>query len=97
MKAVHPMLRSVPYKLLTHFPWRLWRRMAAGQKPALRWKKLVPYHGPLWEADTDVKVSLDSHEAILQFTRPNHECLSQKSSFQQLLARHDFVILRKGQ
>jgi SAM-dependent methyltransferase len=97
VKAVLPVLRSFPYKLLTHFPWRLWRLMTAGQRPALRWKKLVPYHGPLWEADTDAEVSLDSHEAILYFTRRNYECLSHRSPVQQLLARHDIVILRKGE
>ncbi|MGA2662146.1 MAG: class I SAM-dependent methyltransferase, partial [Verrucomicrobiota bacterium] len=53
VKAMVPLLRTRFYKFFSHVPWRLWRRLTAGTPPALKWTPLVPYHGPLWEADTD--------------------------------------------
>jgi len=95
VKAMLPVLRSRPYKFITHVPWRLGRRLTAGRAPGLRWTPLVPYHGPLWEADTDAEVSLDSHEAILYFTRRDYDCISHRRLINQILAGHDVVVLRK--
>lgn len=95
VKILIPLLRTRVYKFFSHVPWRLWRRLTAGTPPVLKWTPLVPYHGPLWEADTDAEVSLDSHESILYFVRRGYECLSHAGMFRQLLAGHDIVVLRK--
>jgi SAM-dependent methyltransferase len=95
VKAMVPLMRTRLYKFATHVPWRAWRRLTAGKRPVLKWKALVPYHGPLWEADTDASASLDCHEAILYFTRRGYDCLSHGGLIKQILAGHDIVVLRK--
>ena len=95
VKSMVPLMRTGLYKFATHVPWRTWRRLTAGESPALKWGKLVPYHGPLWEPDTDAEVSLDCHEGILYFTRRGYECLSHKGVIKQILAGHDIVVLQK--
>lgn len=94
-KTLLPILRSKPYKLLTKVPNRLWRRITCTKNNPLNWGKLTPYHGDLWIADADATASLDSHEAILYYQSRGYQCLSHTKVFQQLLAGHDIVILRK--
>lgn len=95
VKALLPVIKSGPCKFATHIPWRLWRRATAGSCPKLSWTKLTPYRGPLWEADTDAAAGLDCHEGIMYFVRRGYQCHSHPGVLQQLLARHDVVVLQK--
>jgi SAM-dependent methyltransferase len=95
VKTMVPLMRTRLYKFATSVPWRIWRQLTSGKNSKLKWRKLVPYHGPLWEADTDAEVSLDCHEGILYFTSRGYDCLSHKGIVIQILAGHDIVVLQK--
>jgi SAM-dependent methyltransferase len=96
VKALYPLLRSRPYKLVTRVPWRAMRRMTASKANPLRWGQLTPYHGDAWIADADAVASIDCHEAILFYLSRDYHCLSHLRPVDQLLAGHDVVVLRKG-
>ena len=95
VKALLPLIRSKPYKLLAKLPWRAWRRLRSTGPSVLKYRKLEPYQGANWISDADAEVSLDCHEGILYFVSRGYECLSHSSVFRQLLAGHDIVVIRK--
>ena len=95
VKALLPLIRSRPYKLLTRLPWRLARRLTARPNNPLRWGRLTPYHGESWISDADAVASLDCHEGILYYTSRGYTCPSHPTALRQLLAGHDLVVLRK--
>ncbi len=94
-KALLPLIKSKPYKLLTKLPWRVFRRITQKRDNPLHWGRLVPYHGESWISDADAVASIDSHEGILYYTSRGYTCSSHPSTLQQLLAGHDMVILHK--
>jgi SAM-dependent methyltransferase len=95
-KALLPVFRSRPYKLLTWTPWRLLRRLTCQPGNPLRWTRLTPYYGEDWISDADASSGIDCHEAILYFTSRDYACHSHRSALSQVLAGHDIVVLRKG-
>jgi SAM-dependent methyltransferase len=96
VKALLPVIKSKPYKLLGKLPWRVWRRLRSKGPSVLNYRKLVPYQGADWIPDADAEVSLDSHEGILYFVSRGYQCLSHKGVLRQLLAGHDIVVLKKS-
>jgi len=94
-KALLPVIRSKPYKLMTRTPWRVQRRLTQRRNNPLRWGRLTPYHGDTWISDADATASIDCHEGILYFTSRNYVCRSHPSTLRQLLAGHDVVVLDK--
>jgi SAM-dependent methyltransferase len=97
IKFLLPILKTKFFKFSTKIPWRIWRRIIRSKNQSLRWEKLTPYHGELWQycADSDAVASIDSHETILFYLNRGYECLSHRTVSNQLLAGHDIVILRK--
>jgi SAM-dependent methyltransferase len=95
IRLLLPIIRSKFMKFIHRIPWRVCRRMTAGKSPLFRYRKLIPYQGPLWEADTDAVASLDSHEAILFFIRRGYKCLSHNGILRQILAGHDILVCHK--
>jgi hypothetical protein len=95
VKFLLPILRSRSYKALNRLPVRVWRRLRAKPQNPLRWRRLDPYHGPLWTADADATTDIDCHEGILFFETRGYSCLSHESTRHKLLAGHDLVLLRK--
>jgi SAM-dependent methyltransferase len=91
-----PLLNSKPYKFASHVPSRLWRRMGVTRRNEMVWRKLTPYHGVEWVADADAVASIDSHEAILFYTRKGYTSISHPTAMRQILAGHDIVVLQKG-
>ena len=87
VKALLPVLRSRPYKLLTRLPPRVWRRIRARPRNPLRWRRLIPYHGPLWTADADATTDIDCHEGILFFETRGYACLSHRTLARSLPCR----------
>jgi SAM-dependent methyltransferase len=94
-KALLPLLRSRPYKLLTRVPRRLVRRARSRRENPLRWRRLTPYHGAAWISDADAVADIDCHEGILYYTSRGYACSSHPSAIRQLLAGHDIVTLHK--
>jgi SAM-dependent methyltransferase len=94
-KALLPLIRSRPYKLLTWLPGRLLRRITQRRENPLRWGRLTPYHGEAWISDADAVSSIDCHEGILYFTSRDYSCCSHPGALRQLLAGHDIVVLEK--
>ncbi len=95
-KALLPVFRSRPYKLLTWTPPRLLRRLTCRPDNPLRWTRMTPYCGEDWISDADASSGIDCHEAILYFTSRNYACDSHRTVLSQVLAGHDIVVLRKG-
>jgi SAM-dependent methyltransferase len=94
-KALLPLIKSRPYKLLTWLPWRLLRRITRRRENPLRWGRLTPNHGEAWISDADATSSIDCHDGILYFTSRDYSCRSHPSALRQLLAGHDIVVLEK--
>lgn len=95
VKALLPLFRLRAYKLARRLPWRLWRRLSTGPDMALRWRRLTPSRHEYVLADQDAAADLDCHEGILFYVRRGYQCLSHPAIWRQLIAGHDFVVLRK--
>lgn len=98
VKALLPVLDSIVYRGLTQVPWRLYRRarwVVQREPVTLRYKPLRPNYETYWMSDADATCSLDSHEGILYCESRGWECLTHKSVWQRLLAKHDVVVFRK--
>ena len=95
-KALLPVIKSRPFKLLTWIPWRLSRRLTRAANNPLRWKPLTPYYGEDWISDADAAAGIDCHEAILYYTSRGYECHSHPTAARQVLAGHDIVVVQKG-
>jgi len=95
VKALLPLIRSKPYKMLTRVPWRIQRWLTQRPNNPLSWGRLTPYHGEAWVADADAASSIDCHESILYFTSRGYQCHSHPTTLRQLLAGHDIVVLEK--
>ncbi len=96
VKALLPVIRSRPYKLLTWIPGRVYRRLTRRPDNPLKWRRLTPYYGKEWISDADAAAGIDCHESIIYYTSRGYTCDSHSSALRQLLAGHDVVILRKG-
>jgi SAM-dependent methyltransferase len=96
VKALLPIIRSKPYKLVSWVPVRMARRLTRRPDNPLRWGRLTPYHGEAWISDADAVASIDCHEGILYYTSRGYSCLSHPTALRQVLAGHDLVVLQKG-
>lgn len=94
-KAMLPILASRPWKITTHVPHRILRRVLASRPTRLRFGKLTPNYSQ-WIADSDAAASIDCHEAILFFESRGYEMISHRSTARKVLAGHDWVIARKA-
>lgn len=92
-----PVIRSKPYKLLTWFPWRTWRRLTARAENRLKWSQFPPNYGPEWIEDADACSNIDIHETILFFESRGYIAQSHTTWLRKLIAGHDLLVMTKGQ
>ncbi len=69
-KLTIPVRSSVPYKIMTNLPLRLWEMISyltRRQETDLRYGRLEPNYDTYWDYDADACVSLDSYSTALYF------------------------------
>ncbi len=95
VKAALPLLHTRAWKFAAHVPARLLRRLTAGRRPTrLRFRPLVPNFNQ-YIPDSDAAASIDCHEGILFFVSRGYAPLSHPTLVRQILAGHDWVLMRK--
>ena len=94
VKLTLPLQRTKVWKFASHFPGRVLRRAFARRPTKLAFQELTPNYSQ-WICGLDAAASVDSHEGLLFFLSRGYEPISHKTLKSQLLAGHDFIVLRK--
>lgn len=95
-KALIPVLKSTPYKIVARIPPRVWRRVFARRPTAFRFRPLDPNYGPEVLTDQDAAACIDPAETVLFFLSRGYRCMSHPTLLSQLTTGHRAVVVQKS-